>query len=84
MILEEKFEGNQCITMSKHFQTFYLEKLVLKNVFVGLHEAKGNQLEKEIEIKNRQLHFTTWKQLVWWLYQRLGAENRRVLPSCVL
>ena len=60
------------------------EKLVLKNVFVGLHEAKGDLLKKENEIKNRPLHFATWLQFVWWLYQRLGTANRKVLPSCVL
>ena len=32
-ISEENLEGNQCITMSKQFQTCCLEKLVLKKCF---------------------------------------------------
>ena len=48
---------------------------------VGLHEAKGDPLEKENEIKNKSLRFTAYKQYVWWIYQRLGKGNRRVLPS---
>ena len=37
--------------MSKQFQTLCLEKFVLKNVLIGLHESKGGPLEKENEIK---------------------------------
>ena len=57
---------------------------MLKNDMVGLHEAKGDLLEKENEIKNKSLRFTAYKQYVWWIYQRLGKGNRIVLPSCVL
>ena len=70
--------------MSKQFQTLYVEKLVLKNVLVGLHEAKGDPLEKENEIKNRPLRFAACTQFVWWVYHGLGKGNRRVLPSGVL
>ena len=41
------------------------EKLVLKNVFVGLHEAKGEPLEKGNKTKYRSLHFAAFKQFVW-------------------
>ena len=77
-ILEENFEGNQCITMPKQFQILCLEKLVLKNVLVRLHEAKENK------IKNRSLRFAAYKQFVWWIYETLGKGNRRVFQSCVL
>lgn len=83
-ILEESFEGNECITLSKEFQTLCLETTVLKNVLVGLHESKGDPLEDENEIKNRSLRFAAYKQFVWWVFHRLGKGNRRVLPSCVL
>ena len=48
------------------------------------HEAKGDQLKKENEIKNRSLHFAAYIQSVWWIYRRLGKEDTRVLPSCTL
>ena len=70
--------------MSKQFQILCLEKLVLKKVLIGLHEAKGDPLEKENEIKNKPLRFAAYKQLLWWIYQRLKKGSRTVLPSVVL
>ena len=67
----------------KQFHTLCLEKLVFKNVLVGLNEPKKDALEKENEIKNRSPRFAAYKQFVWWINQRLGKGNRRVLPSCV-
>ena len=34
-ISEENFEENLCITMSKHFRTFFFEKPVLKMFWLG-------------------------------------------------
>ena len=48
---EENFEGNQCITLSRQFQTLYLEKYILINVLIGLDKAKGVLPEKENETK---------------------------------
>ena len=28
--------------------------------------------------------FRSYKQFIWWVYQRLGKKRRRVIPSCVL
>ena len=69
--------------MSKQFQTLCLEKLLLKNVLVGPHEAKGDSLENQNKIKNRPLRFAAYKQSLLQIYRRLGKGNRRVLPSCV-
>ena len=57
---------------------------MLKIVFVALHEARGDPLEIENEIKNRPLRFAAYKQFVWWMFKRPGKGNRRVLPSSVL
>ena len=67
--------------MSKQFQKLCYEKRVLKTVWVGLHEAKGDPLEKSNKIKNRSLRFAAYKQFVWWIYKRTGKRNRRVLAS---
>ena len=41
-ISDDKFESQKCITLSQQFKTLCLEKLVLKNVLVGLHETRGD------------------------------------------
>ena len=46
-INEYKFENQKCIKLSQQFKTLCLEKLVLKNVLVGLRESRGDPLEKE-------------------------------------
>ena len=40
-------------------------KSCAKSVLVGIHEAKGDPLEKENEIKNRSLQFSVYKQFIW-------------------
>ena len=57
---------------------------MLKNVLVELHEAKGDSLEKENEIKNRSMRLVASKKFMWWIFQRLGKGNTRVLRSCIL
>ena len=45
-ISDNKFESQKCITLSQQFKTLSLEKLVLKNVLVGLHETREIHLRK--------------------------------------
>ena len=47
VISDDKFESQKCITLSLQFKTLCLEKLELKNVLVGLHESRGDPLEKD-------------------------------------
>ena len=77
----DKFESQKCITLSQQFKTLCLEKLVLKNVLVGLHETWGDLLEKDGKLSNRSLHFAAYKQFIWWVFERLRKNNRRVIPS---
>ena len=64
------------------FLDILLGKACFKNVLVELHEAKGDPLKKEIQIKNRSLSFVVYKQFVLWIYQILGKGNMKLLPSC--
>lgn len=47
-----------------------------------MHETRGDPIEKDTS--NRSYRYAAYKQFVWWVFQRLGKGNRRVLPSCVI
>ena len=83
-IVEEKFEGKKCVTLAKEFELLCLNKTILKNVLVGLHETRGDFLEQNMDVQNRSLRFAAYKQFIWWIFQHLGKGNRRVIPSCVV
>lgn len=82
--LNEKFDKSsvKCITEDEEFQTLCLNKAVLENVLTGLHDSRGDHLEKDIT--NRSYRYAAYKQFTWWVYKRLGKGNRRVIPSCAL
>jgi len=82
--LNSKFddENIHCVTESTGFATLCTNKLVLANVLTGLHETKGDYLEKSWS--NRSLRYAAYKQFIWWVFEYLGKGNRRVIPSCAL
>ena len=81
---DDRFASQKCITLSQQFKTLCLEKLALKNVLVGLHETRRDPLEKDGKLSNISLRFAAYKQFIWWVFQRLVKNNRRVIPSCVV
>ena len=32
----------------------------------------------------RNYRYAAYRQYVWWIYQRLGRKQRKVIPSCVV
>ena len=50
-ISEGNFKENQCIKMSKQFQTLCLEKLVLKMFWLGYMKLKETRLKKKTKSK---------------------------------
>lgn len=82
--LNSKFDTEvmNCIIQSKDFDTLCCNETVLKNVLTGLHETKGDHLEKIPS--NRSLRFAAYKQFIWWVFNYLGKGERRVIPSCGL
>ena len=80
----DKFEGKKCITLAYEFELLCLNKTILKNVLVGLHETRGDPLENDKDLQSRSPRFPAYKQFIWWIFQHLGKRNRRVIPSCVV
>ena len=82
--IEDKFERKKCITLAHKFELLRLNKTILNNVLVVLHETWGDPLENDKELHNRSLRFAAYKQFIWWNFLHLGKGNRRVIPSCVV
>ena len=55
---------------------------MLEELLTGLHDSRGDHLEKEIT--NQSYCCRVYKQITWWVYQRLVKGNRRVIPLCAL
>ena len=82
--LNSKFdrENMSCVIKSIEFETLCINKLVLEKVLTGLHESRGDHMEKTWS--NRSLRYAAYKQFIWWVFKSLGKGNRRVIPSCTL
>ena len=52
-----------------------LNKTILKNVLVGLHETRGDPAENDNDLLNRYLRFATYKQFIWWIFQHFGQRK---------
>ena len=68
--------------MIQDLKYFVSTKPVLENVLTGLHDSRGDYLEKDTT--NRSYRYAAYKQFNWWVYKRLGKGNRRVIPSCAV
>ena len=47
--IEDKFERKKCITLAHKFELLCLNKTILNNVLVVLHETRGDRLENDKE-----------------------------------
>lgn len=78
--LEE--DGLQCITDHEGFIVNCLNRHVLETSYYEYLQENG-PLEE-----NEQIHevyrYLAYRRFVRWVYQRLGKNNRRILPSCVV
>ena len=68
----DEFERKKCITLGHKFELLCLNKTILKNVLVGLHETRGDSLENDKDLQNRSLCFAAYKQFIWWIFQQLA------------
>ena len=76
-ISEENFEGDHCITISKQFQTLCLEKIVLKNVLIGLHMTlKVTSLKKKTKSRTDHCTLLPLYNLYGGYIEDLGKKTR--------
>ena len=71
------------VSVTEECKTFCLnKKAVLQNVLVGLHDARGDYLEKKTS--NQLYRFASYKQFTCWVFRSLWKGNRRMILSCAL
>lgn len=72
----------KCITQHEGFVANCLNRLVLETSFYEyLHE---NGPLDENELIHKVYRHLAYRRFVRWIWQRLGKNNRRILPSCVV
>ena len=74
------FQGKECVTETRGFTLVCLEKEVLETALGAWHKLVG---EKK-NLCNRSYRFMAYKQYIWWIYGKLGKDNRMRIPTCVL
>ncbi|KAL3868176.1 hypothetical protein ACJMK2_041009 [Sinanodonta woodiana] len=83
-IVDGKIEENglQCITDHEGFVVNCLNRHVLETSYYEYLQENG-PLE-ENELIQEVYRYLAYRRFVRWVYQRLGKNNRRILPSCVV
>ncbi|XP_029849630.2 P2X purinoceptor 7 [Ixodes scapularis] len=68
-----------CVTEHMDFALICLQPAVLRIAYWALDEAGLQPAPGE-----QTLRFVAYKQFTRWMWKRLGRNNRRVLPACVV
>lgn len=69
-----------CITTYEIFYTICLHPV---NLRVALENSADYRAD-EVICSNRNLRKTAYRQFILWAHGKLGRQNRRVVPSCVV
>ena len=59
-----------------------MAKIVLRNVLTSLHETQDNVSEENQS--GRSYRFAAYRQFFWFVIERIGKRNCRVIPSCFI
>lgn len=92
-IMDEYFDGNQCISDSEGFESVCLSKHSLKAAITAKkyyktkkddpnNEQKPEQKPKPIP--NEAFRYAGYRQFVFWVYDNLEQGERKVIPSCAV
>jgi hypothetical protein len=64
------------------FQDFNI--LVMEEMVVAVAIGLRNDLLGRQERENKEFRHAAYRQFILWRHGRLGAGNRRIIPSCVV
>ncbi|CAN7944072.1 unnamed protein product [Ixodes pacificus] len=81
--VKEKAGSLPCITKHHLFHLYCLNRDILDLEYVKLRVSRPLSLRNRQHI-NAKYRYTAYCQFVWWMYGKLGRENRVPLPSCVV
>ncbi|KAM7291318.1 P2X purinoceptor 7 [Ixodes scapularis] len=73
-------QPTRCITLDGDFSKLCLDVAVLAVAYCEVRES-GRELQHQLHEKYR---FVAYRQFTRWMWGRLGAGNRRVLPACAV
>ncbi|XP_077867310.1 P2X purinoceptor 7-like, partial [Saccoglossus kowalevskii] len=71
-----------CICEHEEFDFVCLYLAVLRTVLVRLYDLRKEPLTDPIV--NRTYRWAAYTQFTYWIYNKLGRNVRRVIPSCVV
>ena len=79
-LAKDHIEHGACVTQTEDFKLVCLYKTILKRALGVWHHTHG----EEKNINNNNYRFIAYRQYIGWIYGRLGRNERRPIPSCVL
>ena len=78
-ITSDRFEGHQCLTLTKEFGEICLIESVMNVTLVGYNNIKHNN--RSGTFINKNLRFASYKLFIRCIHNKLGKGIRRSLPS---
>ncbi|CAN7944445.1 unnamed protein product [Ixodes hexagonus] len=81
--VKDKAGSLDCITKHHLFVLYCLNRDVLDLEYTKLRVSRPLSA-RNIQHMNAKYRYTAYCQFVWWVYGKLGKENRVPLPSCVV
>ena len=75
--------SEDCLAKSPEFALIALEPMVL-NVANGYRNDFLGLVDDQLEDQNKHYRHASYRQYTMWRQGYLGANNRKVIPSCIV